>query len=437
MKRHQSVDKLLIRTGRRRYAAVGALTALSTCCTATLAAAQYLDNYLPTNLSGYDVMPGVTVTSRLKPDYDPLGLRLNDVVVFPSISQGLGYDTNVLGTPEARASSVINTQGSLHAFTDTPGNTFVVDLDVNRFGYPNLPTQNYVNWSVGGGWSHELDHDTIAIGLNHFHLNQLPIGIDSAGLLQPLPYQTNLVRLSYKAPRGPWTFVPVLDFAATRFDNTRGEIGGSGETGLDRNVETGSLATFYEVAPQRNALAVIRATTAQYLTGQPRADYNDLSVLAGLDYDATGLLRFRALAGYEVRTYHSNHFENQSSPIVEGTAIWTPTGLTTFTATVLRRIEDANELAQTGYTLSQARFVVDHEYLRNVLLQGRGWVETAAYLGTSNQQTIYGAGASASYLLNRNLRLVGTYDYSSSEMSGSPSTHYALNVILISLRFAM
>jgi hypothetical protein len=438
MKAYSSANRFSYRTGQKRRLAVGVLMALSTRWVATPAAAQYLDNYLPTNLSGYDVMPGVTVTSRLQPDYDPLGLRFRDVVVSPTISQSLGYDTNVLGTSGARSSSVVNTQGSVHAFTDTPGNSLVMDLDVNHFGYPNLTGQNYTNWSVGGGWSHDLDHDTIAIGLNHFRLNQLPVGIDSVGLLQPLPYQTNVARLSYRAPRGWWTFVPILDFTATRFDDPGGQPGNIGlPTGMDRNVETGSLTTFYQIATQRSAVAVVRVTTAQYTTGQPRPDYEDVSALAGLDYDATGLLRFRALVGYEVRSYHSGQFSNHSSPIVEGTAIWTPTGLTTVTATVLRRIEDANELVQTGYTFSQARLVVDHEYLRNVLLQGRVWVEHAAYLGSSNQQTIYGAGASVTHLLTRNLRLVATYDNSSSRMSGDMANNYARNVVLISLRLAI
>ena len=54
--------------------------------------------------------------------------------------------------------------------------------------------------------------------------------------------------------------------------------------------------------------------------------------------------------------------------------------MTTLTATVTRSIEDAAQEGIAGYTYSRARVVIDHEYLRNVLLQASASVQYANYL---------------------------------------------------------
>jgi hypothetical protein len=404
------------------------------------AEAQALGNYLPSDLAGYDVMPGVTVTSRLRPEYDPPGVQLGTFTIRPQVSQAVGYDDNVTGTSAKHGSLLLNTLASLQAERAVPGSYVNVGMDVGQFSYPDLPSQSYTNWSGGLGGSYDIDQgDTIGIGYRHYHLNQLPTGIDSIGVVQPAPYDTDTASLSYQAVRGRWTFVPLVSFASTRFENSSNLSDfNQGVTSQDRNVETGSLATFYEFAPQRSVVLVVRGTTAQYTKGsEPRPNYSDVAVLAGLDYDITSVIRFRALVGYETRNYQKSQFEDHSSPVFEATAIWTPTGLTTVTAQLLRRIEDANENVQTGYTFTQGRLVVDHEYLRNVLLQGRAWIANADYLQTSDQQTLYGAGASATYLLNRNLTLSASYDFTKLHESGPLASSYNRNIVFIQLKAAL
>lgn len=107
------------------------------------------------------------------------------------------------------------------------------------------------------------------------------------------------------------------------------------------------------------------------------------------------------------------------------------------TASVLRRIEDANELIQTGYTYTQASLVVDHEYLRNVLLQGRVWVDNANYLQTNDTQTLYGIGMSVTYILNRNLRLTASYDFTGAVQNAPLASDYNRNVFLLQLKVAI
>ena len=99
-----------------------------------------------------------------------------------------------------------------------------------------------------------------------------------------------------------------------------------------------------------------------------RRDYNDTAMMAGLGYDA-GLLRARLLVGYEYRKFQSRQYKALQAPVAEAALIWTPSGLTTLTGTLARRIQDASDETIAGYTETSAQLRVDHEYLRNVLLR--------------------------------------------------------------------
>ena len=118
------------------------------------------------------------------------------------------------------------------------------------------------------------------------------------------------------------------------------------QTFQDRVVVTPSVTLGYELSPRRDLVMVVRNATANFsnqVPGIPAQNYNDTAVLGGFDYDADGVIRYRVLVGYEIRTFQSEAYKNIEAPIAEASAIWTPTGLTTVTGTVARQIEDSSD----------------------------------------------------------------------------------------------
>ncbi len=398
--------------------------------------AQILEKYIPTNITGFDVNPGVTVISRLRPEYDAPGIRVGEVVFRPQVLESVGYDTAPVPGQNGGSSLVIS-QAKVTADTQWSRNHLGVGASVYDVRYLSLPLQSYTNWNVGINGSYDIGRDTILAEYAHYNLNQLPTGVGSVGLQQPQPYQSDEATIGYRSLHGPWTFVPTFRVDAIRYSNLVNPDG-TVQTGnaSDRNVETASLETLYEVATQRSIVFVVRETSAQYLNGQPRRNYNDLAVLAGLDFGAEGVFRYRALAGYEFRNYENAAYKSHAAPIVEGSVIWTATGLTTVTGSVIYRIEDANEDAFLGYQYTRLRLGIDHEYLRNVLLQGYISVENANYLQSSTHQTLYDAGIGVTWLLNRNVRLTASYDFSYTQQNAAPG-NYARNIMLLQLRFGL
>lgn len=422
--------------GAGRFAGAAGVVVIALCVGPAPASAQILEHYLPTNLLGYDVNPGVTVLSRLRPLYDTPGVRVGDVMVRPQVSESFGYDSKPV--PGQRGgSSLLVTDGSVLAETQWSRHRIGLLASVYDVQYLNLPRQSYTNWTVGISGGYDIGRGTISAGYTHYNLNQLPTGIDNVGIQQPQPYHTDEVRVGYKGSDGPWTFIPAFIAAATRF-STVTNPDGSVQTGanLDRNLQTASLETHYDIAAQRSLVFVVRNTSAQYLGGQPKRNYNDFAVLTGLDSGPEGVFRYRGLVGYEFRNYENAAYKSHSAPIVEASVIWSASGLTTVTGSAIYRIEDANEDAYVGYQYTQARLAVDHEYLRNVLLHGHVSVQNANYFQSPTQQTLYNVGGGITWLINRNMRLTASYDFSDVRQNTAPG-NYIRNVALLRIRFGL
>ena len=212
----------------------------------------------------------------------------------------------------------------------------------------------------------------------------------------------------------------------------------------DRNVLQGAVTTRYELSPQRNLLLVTRVLGQNYVApqpGTPTLDSTGYQVLAGLDDDTDAVWRYRVLVGWEVRAFHAPQYPAHQAPIAEAALIWSPGGLTTFTATVTRDIEDAAQEGNAGYTYTSARLVLDHEYLRNVLLQVSAGAQRANFLQGGGQASDYSVGAGVTWLVNRNMRLSATYDFTDQRGNSSPTLqttgNYTRSIGLLTLRFGM
>src|SRR5262249_45061671 len=77
-----------------------------------------LERYFPDGVPGYGAEAGVTVPSRLRPEYEPLGVRAGSFIIRPEITESLGYASNPAGLTKARGSGVWETQGALAANSD-------------------------------------------------------------------------------------------------------------------------------------------------------------------------------------------------------------------------------------------------------------------------------------------------------------------------------
>ena len=114
--------------------------------------AELLSSYFPAGVPGYGTAPGVTVASRERPDFDPLGFRLGGFVLKPQLTEGLAYDNNVFGGTDRIGSWILGTHPSLLVNSNWSRDSLGGYLGVDDLRYLDQPQQSRTDWtaSVGG-----------------------------------------------------------------------------------------------------------------------------------------------------------------------------------------------------------------------------------------------------------------------------------------------
>jgi hypothetical protein len=403
------------------------------CLSATAARAQILETYLPAQVLGID-----SFLTQPPAEYTAQGIRVGSFLVHPQVSESVGYDNNVYGTAGGPGSPHIETAGTVQAASDWSRDSLNLYANVDNVQTPQVSALNYTNVTASLAGSLDIGQDKLRGSYTYLQYHLLPNQIGSLGLNQVQPVTTNDVRVAYDSRFAQVTITPDFDINTFQYSNTvaNGVLQGDGY--LSRNVFSPGVTTRYELAPQRDLVFVLRGSSAQFLTVQPGAperNYIDLQALGGVDFAANGVVRYRALVGYEQRNYSSSQIPTATSPIMEASAIWTPTRLTTVNGTVVHRIEDALESGVYNYTYTDLRVTVDHQLYRNVLLEAYVDIAQANYAQNGGIQTQYGAGASAAWLLNRNVQLKASIAYTDSR-APAPSD-YTRNLVLLQLQFGL
>lgn len=384
--------------------------------TAAPGRAQLLGQDFPTGIPGYQNWFSDAVLDRPRSEYDPIGVRAGDFVIRPSLSESFGYDSNSFGLPHPAGSPFAETQGSVRASSDWSRNALDATLgfdDERALRYPDL---SHTDWTAALGGALDVLDDRATVAYSHVTATTAAFQIGTLSAGQPVTVSIDDARASFQAAVGRFTLVPAIDAAVSRFTNVL--LGGRSEALDDRDSVTGSFTAGYELAPGSSLVAVASGTDADYTShapGLPAPSYTDVSLLAGLDVRGFTVFRYRALLGYERRSYAEAYLPGTAAPLGEADVIWTPTRMTTVTGQVSHSLQNAiTPGVVQSYAYGNLRLTLDHELRRNVLLQAFGQFQSAAYQTQDGQQHVLSAGASVTWLLNRKLSLTGRISHSRS-----------------------
>ncbi len=394
---------------------------------ASSAQAQYINSYLPTGLAGFDRDQGVTVLSRLRPLYQQQGVRLGGYTVNANLDETVGYDSNLTGASNAPSSGFISTSSTVTATSNWSRNRLGLSAGLDNYSYFSNPQQNYTNYSASAGGGYTIGRHDLNIGYTHLRQHQRGTDIGAVASTAPVPYDVDAIRTDYTIDTGRFSFTPNVDVRLFQFGTATVAGQQTSQQYRDRTVITGGVTTRYELSDQRGILVVLQGLSSHYIRPQPGTPSNDSKtalLLAGLDYQATGLWRYRVLGGVEVREFAAAQFGTRVAPVLEASVIYTPTGLTTLTGSARRAIEDPQSEGVAGYTFTTVGLVVDHEYRRNILLQGRANFQAAQFLEGSGTSTSYTLGAGVNWLVNRRVRL--SADYDATQQNGSNNASLVL-----------
>jgi hypothetical protein len=432
-----------MRNGREWLLAL-CLLCCTSLCHVLVAQAQLLDSLFPEGVPGYGTEQGVTVRSRARPEYEPLGIRIDSATIRPQLGVSLGYDNNVFGGPSHRGAWEIATQPSVLAGAENSIGSAGLYLSADDVHYIGQPTQNRTDGSAFLGGTFNLGRDKLTVGAGYLSQHEDRTALDALPSDRPVAFTVANFRASYDAAFGRFTATPSIELNQFRFENTTIFGQPVSQAARDRSSLQGGVTLRYEWMSRRDLLWVNRLVDTRYdhpSPGQASNNSKAWQTLFGVDYDDDTVWRYRLLGGVEYRQAAAASTASQVTGIAEAEVSWSPTGMTTLHASAFRGIEDAAQTGLSNYTYTSARLRADHELLRNVVLSASATVRQATFNQSGGQQLGLGFDTGASWLINRNLRLSLTYDFADIRNwhlpAGTVAGDYSRSLTLLAVRVAL
>lgn len=364
----------------------------------------------------------VTIEQRRRPQFDPLGIRAGGFLIFPSLRVGGEYDSNVFARENnedddfgllVRPQINVNSQWSRHALNLTAFGDFAL--------YDEFDENNYQDFGISSNGRLDITRNDTVFGelsLRHLHEDRSdPEAVQNGDIVT---YYEGLARLGYRREFNLVFFV--VGGSVTREDYEEDALN---EDRRDLIQLNGDLRIGYKVSPRFNLFVQGDYTVVRYDKTPDNAgfdrDSKGYGFSVGSEIDITGILFGEVQVGYLRREYDDDDLDNVSGPGGRARLTWNVTGLTSLIFEAGGGIVETTQGGASANQQSEVSGEVQHELLRNLLLNGRLSYTRDDFQGIDRTDNTYRARAGVRYLLNRNLSIDGGYEFSTrnSDVNGA------------------
>lgn len=389
---------------------------------------------------------GKTVVDRPRPEFDPLGVRFGDFFFFPRGEVDESFNDNIFATNVGEKSDFITTLApTFDIRSNLPTNAINLSAGAILSWYANNSNFNTQDAFANADGRLDVDNTHDFHGaLRAARLHEDPGAPTFPGnASQPVVYNTyegtagfsqTKLRVGYSA-----------DLTARREEYEAVPTFGGGllpQSDRNNNAYEAALQGSYEFVANYRGFVRGALNYRDYdhaAIGAPTRTSHGFRIDAGARIDITGVTYAELFAGYLQQDYQASSLGTVSGPDIGANVVWNATQLTSVTLKAERTIADApasvvGGTASPAYFHSTAGVRVDHELLRNLLLDGQVAYANDDFQGINRTDNDYLVGAGAKYLLTRNLYLGADYAFEHRESSGTQAINpFSRNIIMLRL----
>ena len=381
----------------------------------------------PANLArfgGFARDRNVGVLERPRPQYATEGLRVGAFQLLPAITGRIEYTDNLFATANAATSDTIyHIQPGALLQSNWSNHYLGIFANGHRRIHADHGSEDSTEWLIGVKGRLDIQRDAVAAG-----------GASYEKLIEP--------RSSAGSPAN--AAKPVA------FNVAKANVGGvktfnrlrlSGKVGLQdlkyKNVQALSGGDIYQkdrsntqflfttraeyaLRPSTSVFVELSADKRNFRNPQPGFTARDssgyeLTVGANFEYR---LFRGEARVGHIQQSYEDTAFGDVSGLSIQGHVDYYITPLTTLSATTSRGVEDAAITGAGGSLQTTTGVRVDHELLRNLILNAEVNYGDDDYQGIDRLDKETRLGAGATYLLTRSVAVRARIEHLKVESSG-------------------
>lgn len=374
--------------------------------------------------------------------YAALGFRLGSVVLKPSLTNGVGYDTNPQRTTgSARKGSPFSRhEGEVEIQSDWNVHELKGKL---RGGYSSYFRNHEASRPDGeGNLDLRLDasRDTRILLESRFKLDTQRPGspdLNAPVVGRPLVYQYGgSAGVSHDFNRLQMTLRGSIDRSDYE-DATL--VNGATLSQADRNqTQYGlRLRASYEVTPGFKPFVQGEIDTRQFDQAVDSNGFRRSSDGAtgriGTTFEISRQLSGEISGGYQNRKYDDSRLRNLRGFVGDAAILWSPTPLTTVTLRGTSELGDTTIAGSSGTRAHRATLEIAHALRRNLIVTGIGVFSRTVYEGPNPREDYSSLGARIEYKLTRTFSVRASFTHERLN-STAPGSDYTANVAQVGLR---
>jgi hypothetical protein len=372
--------------------------------------------------------------------YDATGIRVENLLLRPAIEATTGYDTNPSRLPGGAGSLLYMISPELIVRSDWERHQLNADIRGSYSAYPADGFANRPNLDSKINGRIDVNRDT-DINLEGRYLlstdypgsPNVPVGVANLPVFQR-PGAT--VGVTERFGRLEISLKGLAD--RTMFNDSI-LLDGSTSSNKDRDYDQfgGVLRGSYELTPGIKPFAEIGADTRVHDLAVDRSgnmrDSDGITPRVGTTFELSRKLTGEVSIGYVTRTFKDPTLPDIRGLIVDGSLVWTATGLTSVKLTAKSSEDESVLPGVSGLLRRDAGLEVDHAFRRWLIGTVKLGFGLDDYVGATRVDHRYSASAGIAYKLTRSVQIKGELRQEWLR-SNTPGVDYTATVALIGIR---
>jgi hypothetical protein len=375
---------------------------------------------------GFDRGRNESVANRVRPDFDPIGLRFGGIVVRPSLTAEAERDSNIFyQSANEQDDVVLYLRPRLLAETDWSRHRLYAEIGADDLKYQDKDSEDRTDvFARGEGRLDIVRGAYLTIGGRQERLTERRGAPDSpdaaakpgrfevrAAYLSGV-HEINRMRVSLRLDRENLNYkdVPLLGGGVVDQDQR------------DHSTTTATGRFEYALSPDTAIVLQAAANQREYELHPPRSDFDrdseGAAYLIGFNTDLTNLIRGELIVGWLYQDYDDPALETAKGAALEANIDYFATPITTIGLRASRRVEETLTLLASSYVATDAELRIDHELRRNIVLSAGVGGLKRDFQGMTRDDEVLHADAGARILLNRRMELGARWRYERQDSSG-------------------
>lgn len=359
-------------------------------------------------------------TERELEEYEPVGGRIGSFLLYPSAEARIEYDDNILALPQGGADDVeLTVRGAARLESQWQRHRIEASAYIQQSIHGRFSTEDVTEGGARLNGRLDIDRDTSARLVASFDsLAENRANITSAReAREPTRFRRADALFSLARELGTIQLIGDAQIVVLDFDDALAADGAVVEQDFRDSVYLrGSLSAAVDISPRVSALVRGQVDRLSF-SGDPDIpdpfdrDTTGYALEAGVRLELANLLFGEIRAGVLHRDVDDPSAEGLTGVSFGANLTWTLTPLTTLRFFADRQVEEGGSQLVSGNVRSQARLVVEHELLRNLVLEGQAGfarIDTVGQVDESADE--YNLMAEATWRLDRNFRVFARAD---------------------------